>query len=195
MFSRQWQFLFLGIGFTLCMQAVAQPSRLAVELHGDQLSVSAPQLHFLAGRAMEKLQNGMTLTCKMTLAVTPRHSVKPVFLVQEKLLVSLDLWEEKYSVAESRPGGRSASRLSSEMVEEWFLEKVRIPVHSIPDGESFVIRYECRIAGNEAEENEEQGTTMTLATLIDLFGHKKHEEPIRWEASSGPMRLNDLKKQ
>jgi hypothetical protein len=184
----------MAVGLIWCARAGAQPSPLMVELRGDHLTVSAPQLRFLAGSAMEKLQNGSTVTFLMTLAVTLRHGVKPVFLAQEKLMISYDLWEEKYSIVESRQGGQSASRLTAGMVEGWFLEKVQIPVHSIPEGEPFVIRFECRMGGNEAEENGEKSSTMTLATLIDLFGRKKNEGPVRWEASAGPLRLDDLKK-
>jgi hypothetical protein len=186
--------LFTAVGLIWCARAVAQPSQLKVELHGDYLSVNAPQLHFLAGKAMQKLQNGSTLNCLMTLSVTPRHGVKPVFFVKERLIVSFDLWEETYSIIESRPGGRSASRLTPEMVEDWFLEKVKIPVRSIPDGEFFMIVFECRTEGNDAGEIGQDSSTTTLAALIDLFGRKKHEAPVRWEASAGPLRLDDLKK-
>jgi hypothetical protein len=184
----------MAVGLIWCARAVAQPSHLMVELRDDHLIVSAPQLHFLAGKTMEKLQNGSTITCLMTLSVTPRYGAKPVFLVKEKLIVSFDLWEETYSIVESKPGGRSASRLTAEMAENWFLEKAKIPVHSIPEGEFFMIKFECRVEGNDAAEKGEDSSTMTLATLIDLFGRKKHEEPVRWEASAGPLRLDDLKK-
>ena len=194
MTSHRCRTLLLAIGLLWCTGAASQQSRLLVERRGDYLSVSAPQLHFLTGRGMEKLQNGSTVTFVMRLSATPQHGVKAVFSLQEKLVISFDLWEEKYSIVQSRPGGRSASRLTAAMTEAWFLESVKIPIRSIPDRAPFVIRFECRIEENEAPDNGEKSSTLTLAGLIDVFGRKRHEEPIRWEASSGPFRLDDLKK-
>jgi hypothetical protein len=166
---------------------------LSLKEKGDQLHVAAPQLHFLTGKAVEKLRNGSTITYVVTLAATPKHARKAAFLVQEKFSVSFDIWEEKYSVAQNKPGGRTASRLTSAMVEEWCLDNIPIPVRSVPDRQPFMVRLECFVEENESYENGENRSGLTLAGLIDVFSRKKQEEPLRWEAVGGPFLLDALR--
>ena len=107
--------------------------------------------------------------------------------------MSFDLWEEKFSVVKAGPGGRSASRLSAAMAEAWCLENLPLPVRVVPAQEPFVIRWECRIGENEEESVGDTRPALTLAGLIDVFSRKKSEVPPKWEATAGPLRLQDVK--
>ena len=185
--------LLFAIGCILSANAPALPQSLQLERHGDHLHVTAPQLLFLFGRAAEKLRNGSTVTFLLTLIAAPEHGRKAGFLEQEKFVVSFDLWEEKYSVVQTAPGSRSASRLTAAAAEAWCLEKMPIAVSSVPEREPFMIRLECSIEENEKKESGEDHSGLTLATLIDVFSRKKQAEPFRWETSAGPFRLVNLK--
>jgi hypothetical protein len=185
--------LLFAIGCILSANAPALPQSLQLERHGDHLHVTAPQLLFLSGRAAEKLRNGSTVTFLLTLAAAPEHGGRTGFLEQEKFVVSFDLWEEKYSVVQTTPGGKSASRLTPSAAEAWCLEKMPIPVSSVPEREPFMVRLECSIGENEEQESGENHSSLTIAILIDVFSRKKQAEPFRWETSAGPFRLEHLK--
>jgi hypothetical protein len=173
----------------LCVFGQAQSNSILLERHGDQLSVAAPQLHFISGKAVEKLQNGSTVTYVLTITVAPERSKKQT--LHAKFAVSYDLWEENYSVSRM-PDGRNASRLTAAMTEAWCLENMTIPIRSVPERQPFMLRLECTI-----EENEEKEIGKTsgpiFADLVDIFGRKKQEAPLRWEMAAGPFRLEDLK--
>ena len=173
--------------------ALSQSRSLLVERRGAQLYVSVPQLHFLQGKALEKLQNGSTVAYVITLTAIAEHTRKPVFTLRERFLVSFDLWEEKYSVVQIKPDNRSASHLTTAMAEAWCLESMPVPLRAVPERASFMIQLECAIDESEAENGNKANSTLTLSGLIDIFSRKSSEAPLRWDASAGPLRLGDLK--
>ena len=184
--------LLLIFSFLPALRVSAQS--ISLQPDGDHMHVKAPQLHFLSGKAVEKLRNGSAVTYIITLAATPSRQRKAALLAREKFVVSFDLWEEKYSVVQDKSGGRAASHLASDMAEAWCLDNMPIPVRSIPDRQPFMIRLECFIEESEGNESGEGYSGLTLAAIIDVFSRKKREEPLRWEAAAGPFLLDDLKK-
>ncbi len=185
--------LIAAIGI-LAANLLAESKSLLVEHCGDHLSVSAPQMHFLEGKAQEKLHNGSTVTYVFSLAVSKEHAVKPYLLLERRFLVSYDLWEEKYSVVQADAGGRAASRLTAAMTEAWCLGNMAIPLQAVPERQSFMIRLECSIEENENGSGEKSSSGLTLTALIDIFSRKRKAEPLEWKAASGPLRLDDLKR-
>jgi hypothetical protein len=182
----------LAIGSLLYSLAQANPALLTAERHGDHLHAVAPQLHFISGRAAEKLRNGGMITYVFKLIVSPQHEGETVVL-QEQFAISFDLWEEKYSVVQKKPDGRSASRLTPSMAEVWCLENMPIPVRSVSEHQPFMIRLECFIEETGRKESVENSSGLTLAALIDAFSRKKTEDALRWEAAGGPFQLDRLK--
>ncbi len=183
----------LAIACILGAVALAQSVSLTVERHGDYLHVAAPQLHFLSGKALEKLHNGASVAYVITLAAIAEHSHTPAFQLQARFAISFDLWEEKYSVVQTGPNGRAASRLTAPMAEAWCLENMPLPVQAVPALEPFVIRLECSIDEVAAGDGSKSSSMTTLARLIDVFSRRSSEKPLRWEAATGPLRLADLK--
>jgi hypothetical protein len=172
---------------------LAQSSRLNVERRRDFLRVTAPDLHFLTGKALDRLHDGSTVNFGVVLTVVPEKKGKPGFTLHERFAVSFDLWEEKYSVIQSRLDGHRASRLTAVMAEAWLLDAMPIPIRSIPEQEPFIVRLECYADKPEIENGDKSRAGLTLAGLIDVFSRKDNEKPLRWEAATRQLRLSDLK--
>jgi hypothetical protein len=187
--NNRCQIAILTLCVLLCVGGLAQSISILLERHGDHLSVAAPQLHFISGKALEKLRNGSTIAYLLTLTVAPEHSRKQT--LHAKFMVSYDLWEENYSVSRM-PDGRAASRLTSAMAEAWCLESMAIPIRSVPERQPFMIRLECTVEADEAKGSGEASGPI-FADLVDIFSRKKQEAPQRWEISAGPFRLEELK--
>ncbi len=184
--------LFLTLIFLagiVCPRLQCQPGPLAVERHGNVLRVAAPQLHFLVGSPLERLHNGAALTYAFSLVLSSDHGTP--FRVEERFVVSYDLWEEKFSVVMAGAAGRTGSHLTAVAAEAWCLDNLQIPVPQLPAGKSFVIRLVCSLTPGEGETSEP--TALTLAGLVDVFSRKGREAPLRWEAASGPVRLENVK--
>jgi hypothetical protein len=175
----------------LCIGSLAQSIPILLERHGDNLIVSAPQLHFISGKAMERLKNGTTITYVVSLSIARGNSKKQTFQIHNKFMISYDLWEEKYSVTRVADGN-TTSRLTSVMAEAWCLGNMPIPARSVPEREPFMIRLECSIQG-DSEKQPSETSGQIFANLIEIFGRKKEDAPQRWETVAGPFRLENLK--
>jgi hypothetical protein len=183
----------LSIIGILGAMALAQSQSLMVDRRGDQLQIAAPRLHFLTGKALEKLHNGSTVNYILALTVSAENGRSPVFFIKKRFVVSYDLWEEKYSIVQKGSEGSAISHLSAAMAEAWFLENMPIPMRAVPEKKPFVIKLECAINEIEEESEGKSDSGLTLAGLIEVFSRKKREEPLHWEASVGPLRLSELK--
>src|SRR3984957_4421540 len=64
---RRW--LLAGVAIALSSQALAA-ERLSVVWDGDDLHVAAPQLHFLAGKPLERLRDGASVVFLTQLTLT-----------------------------------------------------------------------------------------------------------------------------
>lgn len=171
----------------------AQSGPLAVDVQKDSLLVSARGSHFLSNREMEKLHNGLTVTVVIKIAVVMQGASDSKYQAQERFAFSFDLWEEKYSVFHSSPEGRFVSHLSASEAEEWCLKNMPVSLDVIPEQGAFVIQLECYIEENNRESNLEDAPGLTIPGLIEYFSRKKSEGPHYWEASTGLLRLNELK--
>lgn len=168
----------------------AQSPQLTVERQGKQLRISAPQLHFLEGKASEQLHNGASVTFEITLALSAGGASGT--RLQERFIVSYDLWEEKFSVVQAGPAGRSASHLSAAAAEAWCLDSMPLPVPSFGAEKAFTVKLACSMLDPEVTATE-NNPILTLASLIDVFSRKKRPEPPHWEAASAPLRLPEVK--
>ena len=80
---------------------------------GDNLHVAAPQLHFLTGKPLRRLKDGLTVVYFSRLTVFQDDHASVFRRAQERLTFSYDVWEEKFRVTLAA-SGRSSSRLSAE---------------------------------------------------------------------------------
>ncbi len=170
----------------------AQSVLLIVEIDGPHLRVAAPQLRFLEGKPLEQLHNGASLTYALKLTIAPARGL-PLTRLEERFGVSYDLWEEKFSVVQAGPPRRSASHLSAAQAVAWCLENMPLPRPELPAEKTFVVELECRVAENEVEGANEGRRSLTVAGLIDIFSRKETDALPRWHATSGLLRLADLK--
>jgi hypothetical protein len=175
-------------------QALAQSGSLVVKHRGDHLLVTTPQKHFIEGKALEKLHNGSTVPFVLSLKVIEENSPAPTLVLHERFLISFDLWEEKFSVVHAESGGRTASRLALNMAEAWCLESMPIPLQTVSARQSFMVRLECSIDESSKESGAKGSSSLTLARLIDIFSRKRNTETPKWEAASGFLHLEDLKR-
>ena len=100
---RSW--LLAGLAIPLSRLRAAEP--LAVSFDGDNLRVAAPGLHFLTGKPLERLKDAATVTFLSQLTLFSDAQGRCSNGRPERLVVSYDLWEEKFSV--TIPGGEQAA--------------------------------------------------------------------------------------
>ena len=172
----------------------AQSKSLAVAIDKDGLQVSARQLRFLSDKELKKLHNGLTVNLIIDLTAATDGSKNPLYRAQERFAFSFDLWEEKYTVYHSPPDGQSISHLTAAEAEGWCLKNLIVPLDRIPEQNVFMIQLECFIDESDEENNRENSPGLTIADIVEYFSRRKSEGPNHWKISTGPLRLDDLKR-
>ncbi len=158
-------------------------------LEGDHVRVTAPQLPILTGKVLERLHNGAAVP--FTIQLTASSGNRLLADASSRIVVSFDLWEERYSAVQDSPK-RTASHLSSAALPEWLVESLSIPVAVLAAQKPFVLKLDIR-AEEEQAIKAEPDPGFSMASLIDVFSRKGKDQPSRWTAVSGPLRLEDLR--
>ncbi len=171
----------------------AQSQPLVVEREGAYLRFSAPRLPLLEGKPLEQLHNGASVTYVFELTLTPEMESVPTERLRGRFIFSYDLWEEKFTVVQADPPGRSASQLSAGAAAAWCLDNLRLAVPSLNPDRSFVIKLDCSTTGDGSGGGSQDSPTLTLAGLVDVFSRKDRNPQPHWLAIAGPLRLGDLK--
>ena len=186
---RSW--LLAGMALPV-FRAHAAPS-LAVSFDGDNLHVAAPELHFLSGKALDRLRNADTVVffSQLTLFSDNRGTIfRPP--VRERLIVSYDLWEEKFSVA-MPAASRSVSHLTAPQAEQWCIENLAISALGLAANRPFWLQLDLRAASQKELSSVVGESGISLSTLmIDMLSRKPGANDLYWTLSRGPLRLADL---
>lgn len=170
----------------------AQPVPLSVERRGDLLRVSAPQLHFVSGTPLARLRDGRPVTYALTLSLEVQRGAPHRARITRQVVVSYDLWEERFAVTQVGAPGAAASHLTAAAAEAWCLDLLALPVPPSLGDRTLVLKLECSVRDGD-DRRADTATAATLTGLIDLLSRKSRAAPPRWEALSLPLRLADLK--
>ena len=182
---RSW----LLAGLAVSLSSLRGESSLTVTFDGDNLRVSAGSLHFLAGKPLQRLQDGDTVVflSQITLFSDPFTTVlrrRPV----DRFVVSFDVLEEKFSVTS---GARSVSKLSLPATEAWCQENLTINATGVAPDQRFWMQLELRSTSPTELASVLNGSGLSLGRLIEMLGRRSGaDEPQTWRA--GPLRLHDL---
>jgi len=186
---RSWLLAGLGMGdFKFDLRAAQD---LSVSFDGDDLHVAAPGLHFLTGRPLERLQDGATVVflSQLTLFSDDRGSV--FRRVPERLIVSYDLWEERFAVTIPGPYKRSVTSLTAAQAEAWCFDQLAISALGLQPDRPFWLKFELRTTERRELAGLLGDSGISLTSLIDIFSHPAGGD-ISWSRSAGPLRLRDL---
>src|SRR5262249_52881823 len=124
-------------GLALPLRQGAYAESLLVRRDGDRLRVSAPRLHFLSGKSLDRLRNGSAVACNAQLAMLRERGGPVSERAVGRYVFSYDLWEEKFSVSALASPPRSISHLSSTAAETWCLDGLSLPSAGLARDQAF----------------------------------------------------------
>jgi hypothetical protein len=156
------------------------------------LQVTAPRLHFLTGRSLQRLRDGVSVPFDFQLSIASGVKTNVMQRALERFVVSYDLWEEKFSVVRLRNLRKSNPGLSSNAAESWCLDNVFVPISSLPADRDLWARLEIRSVDSK-QESAFEDPGLSLTTLIEVFSRPARAQQDHWLRESGPFRLGDLK--
>jgi hypothetical protein len=185
---RSWLLAGLGIGVSRLRAAEA----LEVSFDGDNLRVAAPGLHFLTGKPLARLKDAATVTfhSQITLFSDTQGTVfkrSPI----ERLVVSYDLWQEKFSVTIPGGGKRSILNVSAQQAESWCLENLAISAMGVAPDRRYWLQFDLHTT-DRRDFGSVMGDGLSLIGLVDILSRKPGAGDLSWTRRHGPFRLLDL---
>lgn len=188
MSRRSW--LLAGLALGVSRLRAAAP--LNISFDGDNLHVGAPNLHFLTGRPLERLKDAATVTFLSQLTLFSDQQGTVFKRAAERLVVSYDLWEQKFSV--TIPGGskRNLPPASAAEAETWCLENLAISAMGMAPERPFWLRFDLRTADRREISSIAGDSGLSLGALIEIFSRKPGSGEFSVSANFGPFRLVDL---
>lgn len=158
-----------------------------------EIHISAPRMHFLTGRALQRLRDGATVPFDFQFTIAAGSKTNVVQRTVERFMVSYDVWEEKFKVVALGNYRRYGSHLSANGAEAWCLESIFVPAVGLPEGKQLWARLEVR-----GVETKEQASTFTdpgisITTLIEIFSHQPRAQQDHMTLESTPFQLADLR--
>jgi len=113
-----WVILAFVSGFALAMLA----EDLILDSHDNRIEFSAPRIHFLSGKPLDRLRNAAEVPFDFSITLwsgTKNHIFRRSV---DRFVVSYDIWEETFSVVSKvQQPGKSASHLKAPATEAWCL--------------------------------------------------------------------------
>jgi hypothetical protein len=191
----------LTSAFLLALSA----QELSLRWRDNELHIVAPRVHFLAGKSLTTLKNGVAVPFDFQLTLWSGNRSVVFDRVLQRFVLSYDLWEEKFAIAKQRGFAmrsdtrtnevrRSASGLSADAAEAWCMDSISLSTVGLAENQPIWVKLDIR--GAEPKEGSpvfgESG--LSIASLIELFSRPARASEQRWSLEAGPFRLDELKR-
>jgi hypothetical protein len=167
---------------------------LVVRRSGDLIHVTAPRLHFITGKSLQRLRDGVAVPFDFQLSVAAGVRGNVVERAYERFTVSYDVWEEKFSVVRTPDFRKSASNLSANAAEAWCLENIFAHRSNLPEDRELWARLEVRsVESKDPSSFPYSDSGISITTLIGIFSRPPRPAQDHWAFESAAFRLADLK--
>lgn len=157
----------------------------------DELRVAAPRIHFLSGRPLDRLHDGVSVPFDFQLTLFSGTRDTPFRRTVERFVISYDLWEESFKVTRVRGARRMG--LSASGVEHWCLDNLAVSTAGVPPGSRMWVRLEIRAQDSPEAVSAPSDPGISLTSLIELFS-RPARNPQHWTLDSTAFHLEDLER-
>ncbi len=180
----------------LCLELLAMSASsedLFVRRLADQIHVIAPRLHFLSGKSLERLRDGVTVPFDFQLSISAGLKTNLVGRAVERFSISYDVWEEKFRVVRNRDFRKSAAGLSASAAETWCLENLLMPAAGLPADKELWARLDVRTGEPKEQVSSTSDSGISIPALIQLLSRPPRPQQDHWTLESAVFHLADLK--
>jgi len=180
------------IGFELLGLGVSSEELLVHAGSGD-VHVTAPRLHFLTGKSLQRLLDGAVVPFDFQLSLAAGSKSNVVARSLERFSVSYDVWQEKFSVIRLRDLRKSSLSLSANAAEGWCLDNIFVSASALPADRQLWAHLEIRSVEPRDQVLPVRDPNISIATLIEIFSRTPRPQQDHWSLESAAFHLADLK--
>jgi len=183
---RSW----LLAGLTVSVSSAFGEQQLQVRYDGDTLRVTDPTLHFLTGKALERLKDGDAVAYMANLELVNDSRTLTIRQQRGRFVVSYALWEEKFSVTQLASRPSTVDGLSIQAAEAWCFDSLSLSTMGLSADSFYWLRFDIRTA--TARDIAAEGMPgFSISRMIEWLG-KKNSEQTQWGPLERRVRLADL---
>jgi hypothetical protein len=182
----------LALTLFACLAATLGAQAVTISRVADAVAVRAPAFTFIKGEPLVRLKNGQSVRVDLELSVLPRPGASAAANTRQQVVLSYDLWEERFAVTLVGTPPRSVAYLTMSAAEAWCLDQLPVPVAALGrlgSEEPFWIRLEYRILDGAAAKGGDDDEGFTLRTLIDALSPRRQPPAGTQSIEAGPFRL------
>jgi hypothetical protein len=181
-------------GFGLAMLAES----LDLKWRNNFLEFSAPHMHFLVGKPLERLQHGAQVPFDFKISLYSGSKSHLFSQLAERFLVSYDVWGEQFSVVKTQSPRNHVSHLDATEAEAWCLKQMTINPLGLGDADTLWARVEVRVppapGTNPFGRESISESGINLTGLIELFSRPPALAQPHWTVDAGPLTLEEVKR-
>ena len=169
----------------------ARADGLEVSFDGDTLRPVAPNLHFLTGKALERLRYADTVLFLSQVTLFRDDHATVFRQVPQRFYVSYDVWEERFKV--TIPGATPESRfgLTASQAESWCLENATVSALGVVPDQYYWMRFDLRTADPKDYSRVVDESGISIRAFIELFSRPPGPRDPHWTLETR-LRLRDV---
>jgi hypothetical protein len=168
-------------------------SNLDVTFDGDNLRPVLSGLHFLTGKALDRLKDARTVVFLSQLTLFGDDHVTVFRRAPQRFYVSYAIWDEKFKV--TIPGATPESSLwpTADQAENWCLENLAISALGMAPERPYWLRFDLRAADPKDLSRIWSDSKISISGLIEIFSRKPDPDEFH-RTMERRLRLMDLRR-
>lgn len=156
------------------------------------MRVAARELGLIEGEVRNRLEEGASVRVDFELTVLSRAGGTVVGQTAHTVVLSFDLWEERFAAAKLGMSSGAVSHRDARRVEAWCVDTLTLPITSLGEwgrGAPFWVRLSFRVQEPQSESAGPQSEGFTLGGLVDRLSRRRDGRPSTRTLEAGPFRL------
>ena len=202
-----WLIVAFLSGLALAMLA----EDLILDSHDNRLEFSAPRVHFLSGKPLERLRNAAEVPFDFKITLWAGDHTHVARSAVDQFVVSYDLWQENFSVIKTQSPRRTGSHFTAAAAEAWCMEQMTMDVTGLSGSEPLWARLEIRAEDpvtrwrpalrsrqhhrkrHQLEQSDSNSQPSAAFATSALFGDRDPSHSMPCEAAEGDRSISDHK--
>jgi hypothetical protein len=181
--------LLAGVALPLSLARAQQGMQVFYD--GETIRPVAPNLHFLTGKALQRLKDADTVVYVASLKLFAVDQMLPLREKPGKFAVSYDILEEKFKAVITESGERSRAGMTAPQAETWCLDSLAVSAAGLAPDRPFFLRLEMRAAGPKEEFSNVMADP--FRAVVEMLSRKAGPGEQHWgPIESQPVRLSGL---
>lgn len=196
--ARPWESRISRRGWLLAALAIPASKalgaeRMSVVYDGDMLRPVMPGLHFLSGRALDRLKSADAVEYVSSLSLFTFDQNVPVRQIPGRFQISYDILEERFKVLIPDYSRRSKQGMTAAQAESWCIDNMAISASGLQPDAPFYLRLTMRASESKVAPNLVADPGLSVRGVIELLSRKAQPGEQRWGPfDSQPLRLSQM---